>query len=84
MQSLNCFFLLKWLRAKTARFLLKEVGWNLQNVWSTREIVLWARFHGYTPGLPEEDTTQPRNMSCGKQFKFVFKNANHLLLFSPY
>ncbi|XP_034257093.1 YEATS domain-containing protein 2 [Thrips palmi] len=55
----------EWLRAKIARSLLRDAGWDLQNVWTTREIVLWARFHGYTPGLSVADKPQPRDSSCG-------------------
>lgn len=55
----------EWLRAKTVRLVLRDAGWDLQNVWTTREIVLWARFHGYTPGLLFEEKHQPRSTSCG-------------------
>lgn len=54
----------EWQRAKTVRLLLKEMGWDLQNLWTTREIILWARFHGYTPGLPVLKNLQPGDTHC--------------------
>ncbi|KAK3929450.1 YEATS domain-containing protein 2 [Frankliniella fusca] len=56
----------EWQRAKTVRHLLKEAGWDQQNLWTTREIILWARFHGYTPGLPVLKSHQPRNIPCDR------------------
>ncbi|KAJ1519459.1 hypothetical protein ONE63_004747 [Megalurothrips usitatus] len=41
----------EWQRAKTVLSLLVETGWDIKNVVTIKDIVIWARIHGYTPGL---------------------------------
>ncbi|XP_012254143.2 YEATS domain-containing protein 2 [Athalia rosae] len=39
----------EWYRAKAVRSLIRKKGFENEELWSTREILLWARHHGYTP-----------------------------------
>ncbi|XP_046743507.1 YEATS domain-containing protein 2 [Diprion similis] len=39
----------EWFRAKTVRMFLKKKGFEGSQLWSVKEILNWARIHGYTP-----------------------------------
>ncbi|KAL6447446.1 hypothetical protein ACFW04_001559 [Cataglyphis niger] len=53
---------LEWYRAKTIRYFLRKKMIPSDRLWSIKEIILWARLHGYTPsrnasGMSEAITT---------------------------
>lgn len=53
---------LEWYRAKTIRYFLRKKMIPSDRLWSIKEIMLWARLHGYTPsrnasGMSEAITT---------------------------
>ncbi|XP_067004518.2 YEATS domain-containing protein 2 isoform X2 [Anabrus simplex] len=39
----------EWQRAKAVQCALREGGFSEEEVWSTRNIVIWAKLHGHTP-----------------------------------
>ncbi|XP_024945386.1 uncharacterized protein LOC107272294 isoform X2 [Cephus cinctus] len=40
---------LEWCRAKTVRNFLRKKGFPEDELWSAKEIIIWARLHGFTP-----------------------------------
>lgn len=58
---------MEWQRAKVARELLKKrMAENGEELWSIKEIVVWARHHGYTPvdrHTPVQESSKS-NHSC--------------------
>ncbi|XP_076661976.1 YEATS domain containing 2 homolog D12 [Halictus rubicundus] len=57
----------EWSRAKTIRCLLKNKAFPEQELWTVKEIMIWARLHGHTPfrfgsGLFSEQVKRPNNL----------------------
>ncbi|XP_012274061.1 YEATS domain-containing protein 2 [Orussus abietinus] len=56
---------MEWYRAKTVRsFLKKKV--SEENLWSIKEILIWARLHGFTPTRSSISSGQPDHETAKK------------------
>lgn len=58
---------LEWYRAKTIRCFLRTKMVPSDRLWSIKEIMLWARLHGYTPSRNASDISEAVTMSDTKK-----------------
>ncbi|CAL1677638.1 unnamed protein product [Lasius platythorax] len=58
---------LEWYRAKTIRCFLRTKLIPSDRLWSVKEIVLWARLHGYTPSRNASGISEAVTMSDTKK-----------------
>ncbi|XP_076292514.1 YEATS domain containing 2 homolog D12 [Lasioglossum baleicum] len=58
----------EWSRAKTIRCLLKNKAFPEEELWTVKEIMIWARLHGHTPfrfgsGISCKQVKRPNNLT---------------------